>query len=55
MFSVGECPKCKGNSLIYGSIEFEVEQVYYPFTCDVCFSEGKEWYTLEYVESTLDE
>ena len=51
---VGECPKCKSVNLdYYGSPEFVSELMFFPFTCCDCGAEGREWFTLEYVKTTI--
>lgn len=42
----GACPKCKGKSLTYSTIELNDQSIGYPYTCDDCKFEGVEWYTL---------
>lgn len=50
----GICPKCgtKGQ-LEYDAVEMDEYQLYYPFHCEACGADGKEWYTLVYADSTL--
>jgi hypothetical protein len=45
----GVCPNCKGQSLSYGAIDIQDELVYYPFTCDDCEHEDKEWYSMDFI------
>ncbi len=52
---VGICPKCGSEDLDYGVIEVQDDMVYYPFTCSECGAEGKEWYDLDFIESTIDD
>lgn len=47
----GCCPKCGEHHLIYGSSVPVDDDLYYPFTCDDCGHQGKEWYSLQYVGS----
>ena len=51
----GYCPRCHSESeLVYGDPEMEGDdQMFFPFTC-ACGCEGKEWYTVAYIESTDD-
>lgn len=55
MNNIGQCPKCGSENLKYGTWDLEGESGYYQFTCDDCGTNGKEWYYLEYEESTIDE
>jgi len=49
----GSCPKCGGGCLSYGSLDLSVDgdMVFYPFTCDDCGANGKEFYALEWIDS----
>lgn len=47
--SIGSCAYCGSEELTYGAIEFsDGNMIYYPFTCDECGAEGKEWYEMTY-------
>jgi C4-type Zn-finger protein len=48
---VGICPVCKGEDLKYHAVQLETDSICYPFTCNDCGHDGKEWYTLEYYGS----
>jgi hypothetical protein len=45
----GECPKCHGKDLNYGTAEFEDNVVYFPWVCPECKIEGSEWYRMEFI------
>ena len=47
----GKCPQCKSVDIDYLAIEFQDGQCCYPFACNECDYEGKEWYVLKYVET----
>jgi len=49
MAEQGKCPKCESDDLDYGSLEPVDEGLYYPYTCNGCGFEGKEWYNLHFV------
>lgn len=53
MISEGICPACGNECLNYGTIEIEGDSVYYPFTCEKCKAQGREWYNLTYIETEL--
>lgn len=53
--SQGKCTNCGSFDLDYDCIELVDEAVYYPYTCNKCESTGKEWYNLQYTETTQDE
>ena len=44
----GQCPNCNGGNLIYSTLKVEGESMCYPFVCEDCKAEGKEWYILEF-------
>lgn len=50
---VGSCPFCGGVSLDYGALEIEDGQLYYPWVCDDCNAEGKEWYELNFIKQEI--
>lgn len=54
VFEAGKC-RCGSEDLEYGSMKIQDEMVFYPFTCNECGADGKEWYHLEYNETTTDE
>lgn len=43
------CPKC-GHIVEYGSMVLEENQLYYPYKCPNCLDEGKEWYSINFIE-----
>jgi len=47
----GYCPQCQSQNLQYETCINDGEQLYYPFACNDCDYEGKEWYRLTYIES----
>ncbi len=47
----GKCPNCKSEDIDYGVMIPQDEFVFYPFTCNECGVEGKEYYNLEYTET----
>ena len=52
----GWCPICKEECLDYGEVVFEGESCYFPWKCDECGLEGREWYSLSFVgHSVYDE
>ena len=51
----GTCPKCRSYLLTYDAIKLEGESVYYPFRCDSCGAEGKEWHDLVYISNEVQE
>ncbi len=50
----GVCPKCKSEELVYDSMEYLGDSIYYPVTCNDCGWVGKEWYALDFIEMTND-
>lgn len=44
----GNCPNCNSTNLEYKSFNNEGEYGYYPFYCEDCNSDGKEYYNLIY-------
>lgn len=52
IYEQGKCPQCLSENLTYETCVNEGEQLYYPFVCDDCGFEGKEWYKLYYIETT---
>lgn len=51
MTDQGFCAKCLGVNLNYGYIVLEGGQAYFPYVCEECKHEGKEWYNLEFIET----
>ncbi len=45
----GKCPKCKKDLLTYGVLMPQDDLIYYPFTCDNCDHEDKEWYSMTFI------
>ena len=52
---MGRCSKCNSEDLDYEAVEINGEMLYlyYPFTCESCGAEGKEYYCLEYTETIM--
>ena len=55
----GQCPRCIENikdgsaeSIEYGTMTLKDDMIYYPAKCLDCGFEFKEWYKLEYIESS---
>ena len=47
----GKCPKCNSNDLSYDTISDisrSDEVIYYPFKCDSCGFEGREYYDIKF-------
>jgi len=49
----GVCPVCGSRDLDYGRDYPESEEIYYEWQCPDCGSEGKEWYSLAFIEHTV--
>lgn len=49
----GVCPMCGSFKLNYGSAELHDNQVCYPYLCGSCGREGKEWYSMRYIETKM--
>ena len=47
----GCCSNCGSNDINYGTVELVDNDLYYPFSCNKCEKDGKEWYHLEYLET----
>jgi hypothetical protein len=45
----GECPFCESDNLDYGEVEFSEHYCYFPWKCEDCGHEGKEYYDMEFV------
>lgn len=50
----GICPVCGSEELRYGSINVEDSSVFYPWFCESCCSNGKEYYSLTFEEHVVD-
>ena len=50
----GVCPKCGGIQLDYGAMDYNGESIYYPYSCPECGIEGKEWFSMTFVQHTID-
>ncbi len=48
----GVCPKCGEHDLAYEICVNTAEYLYYPYTCEDCDFNGKEWYTIKFYEHT---
>ena len=46
----GVCPQCLSENLQYETCINDGNQLYYPFVCEDCHYEGKEWYNLNFIE-----
>jgi len=46
----GKCPHCKEMGLLnYGGMEIgDCDDLFYPFTCDNCGCEGREWNVVKF-------
>ena len=51
---IGRCPQCGSEDIDYGAIVPEGEMIYYPATCMDCKVEFKEWYNVNYNETTME-
>ena len=51
---IGKCPQCGSEDIDYGAIVPEGEMIYYPATCMDCKVEFKEWYNVNYNETTME-
>lgn len=45
---VGHCPKCNQTDLDYAQVEFEGNQLYFPYVCRTCGFRGYEWYLMDF-------
>lgn len=53
MIEKGKCPKCGSLNLNYETnVDTSDEEIYYPFVCDDCGFEGKEYYRLKFITIT---
>lgn len=53
----GKCPLCNSMNLSYGTMEIDGElgnSCYYPWHCDDCGADGKEWYNMSFDSHTID-
>lgn len=54
--SQGKCPNCDSEDLSYhGVLHNCANQCYEEFECNNCFHEGKEWFSLTYIDTELDQ
>ncbi len=53
-FNEGKCPNCKSEVLVYSQEEYYQDSLTYPFECANCNLIGREWYDIEYAETTID-
>lgn len=44
-----KCPRCWGENLDYGTVEFYDDQCYFPRECKNCKAEWEEWYSMEFI------
>lgn len=51
--SIGVCANCKEHNLDYGAIELEGENAYFPYKCNNCGLEGKEWYYMDFIGHSI--
>lgn len=51
----GQCPRCGGTDISYGPIEPEGDQIFYPFECENCGLEAKEYYNITLEGLYVDE
>ena len=47
----GKCFKCDSEELEYGSVNVDGEELSYDYECKDCGYWGKEWYSVEYIET----
>jgi len=47
----GKCTFCDKENLDYKAIVLQDDFVYFPFTCDDCGTEGREYYAIQYSET----
>ena len=45
----GHCPYCNSDYIDYGSVDFEGDMCYFPWTCYGCGKQGEEWYSMEFI------
>jgi len=50
----GFCPKCGAPDLEYGSSDIDGESLGYEYNCNACGAYGREWYNIEYSETSID-
>jgi len=48
----GQCVACNSEHIEYDSFQYEGDYGYYPYECQECGNEGKEYYNLVYDLST---
>jgi len=44
----GTCPLCGGGDLEYGNTDLDGDGLSYEWECNICGTEGSEWYNLEF-------
>tara|TARA_B100001964_G_scaffold189124_1_gene210702 strand:+ start:252 stop:443 length:192 start_codon:yes stop_codon:yes gene_type:complete len=53
-FTNGKCPNCESVNLDYEPEQYYQDSLTYQFTCSECGLVGREWYNIEYSETTID-
>ena len=48
----GQCVACMSENIEYDSFQYEGDYGYYPYECQKCGKDGKEYYNLVYDLST---
>lgn len=51
----GSCPCCQSDNLAYSAVEHSEDNLYYPWECQDCGSNGKEWYSVEFTGHNVKE
>lgn len=51
----GKCPFCESYNIEYGAMELEDDTLYYPWKCEDCGCEGKDWYELKFIKQEIEE
>jgi hypothetical protein len=49
----GVCSVCGSDNITYGTSLLEDDYIAYEITCDDCKAEGREWYHLDYAETSM--
>lgn len=47
----GKCLKCDSEEIEYGSTDVDGQELSYDYECKDCGHWGKEWYSMEYIET----
>ena len=47
----GKCLKCDSEEIEYGSTDVDGQELSYNYECKNCGHWGKEWYSMEYIET----